>query len=397
MNNYERSKKYRDDSKALMPTTKYIDLKTENKNILSETLKCLNNWLDDNLIFSAGQDTRDFRFYTLIDNDIKQIVLICKRFNIETKLLINYDPKIRASKLNEIYVKCANEYAEQIGMPKNLSYFKVGKCKNGRIGYNDNYIDLDTLNDINNPKSGYFYVEFKNHLIKIKKVCVKFKGNIGTYSRELTKEEMKELCPYDNYIVTLSGLVNKKYKEVFECKGCYSRIEIFNDDNFIVTKRISGGDGEQAYTRDGDFHYKYKNGKVTEGKELDGSGYVVIDNNHIIIKANFWGKGYEAIYDVEKGELSSYKFSKIEEFSSIDGSLVARAVLKLVSNDGNKSTHLTCYIYKTGTIVSDVYSTYSNKIYSDYSTAIFEELCSINRDAKIRNESEEQLIKTIRH
>lgn len=195
----------------------------------------------------------------------------------------------------------------------------------------------------------------KNVKLNLDTDNAEYKFGFAVIEKRLTESELIKVNLLRNKPKTIMGVIDENERVIIPFKDYYSHIDIFKNNNFIITTRCNENMIEIIKVT----HFHYNGHELIPIHEFSGKYYKTIDDDKIIIKENKNGDSYNAIYDVNLNKFVSNEFDSISSYSEINGIEVALACKRLSQNNDNANIY--CYIDKNGKIVSPIYNTFTTK------------------------------------
>ncbi len=206
-----------------------------------------------------------------------------------------------------------------------------------------------------------FKIYYDGSAFDIPKDNVKFENGYAVVSYEVNKHTGG--WKWEGYDYTLKGVIDEEYDTVIDFKGWYRKIKIFPSGNVMVKIHISGGDGEQAYVRYENHHFKIEGKKSHVVKEFESWDYNRVNETIIQFKTDPTNSYSEALYDVVKGQYISERFSSIGNFDKIvenSEEKFALATKNIYYKSSDNVCKVICYIDENANIRSPLYCTHNN-------------------------------------
>ena len=248
-----------------------------------------------------------------------------------------------------------------------------------------------------------FQINYDGRNFEIPKSSVKFEHGYAVVVKTI-KTSVRNWGGWSDSDLHLTGIINEDYRTVFDFKGWFPTINIYSEGNFIVTVRFSGGDGEQAYIRHENHHYKMIDNVATKIRELSSWEYLKINDNVVQTKNNVFMSGSEALYDVVAGQFISDEFSIIGKFEKVneDSDRIAKAIVRLPYGEKTRNVcDVICYIDENGKIRTPLYNSHDDSTIDStvpefsLTSAIDGIKAQIKEDSSKKTEIANKLIKSI--
>lgn len=187
---------------------------------------------------------------------------------------------------------------------------------------------------------------------------IEFKYGYAIIVKELSEIEQKKVSFFNDSPSTITGVINEKYETIIPFSSNNSSIEIFPNNNFIVSSNsLNDAFDFPIYYN----HIRYVNNKLETINELPEGKHQRISENRILI-TNYGFQKSAVIYGIDEGKYISYEFSNIKKFEQepIKKDSLALAE-KDVKTPNGLSTTLYCYIDLNGQIRSKIYNSFSGE------------------------------------